>query len=95
MPLPDIARTLDCTNTRHIVVNHRHDIAMLIAHKERELVLESTPLVGRCAFFCKNLQRDRCSVWAHTAIDATSPTFAEQLDDNIDPEVGPESNRFL
>lgn len=95
MPPHDIARTLDRTSTRHTVVNHRHDIAMLVAHKGRDLVLESTPLVGRRAFLCQNLQRDWCSVWARTAIDATSPTFADQLVDNIDSEGGFESKRFL
>jgi hypothetical protein len=55
MPPHDIARTLDRTSARHTVVNHYHDMAMLVAHKEREIVLESTSLVGRRAFVCKNL----------------------------------------
>src|SRR5262245_48496837 len=95
MPPHDIAQTLDRTATRHTVANQRHDISMLVAHKERDLVLESTPLVGRYAFFCKNLQRDWCSVWVRTAIDATSPIFAEQIVDNIESEGGLESNWFL
>ena len=36
----DIARTLDCTSTRHTVVSHRHDIETLVAHTTSSIFAE-------------------------------------------------------